>query len=62
MGWPNGSAEDEDKFFDMVAKHFPDEDPSEIRRAVQIVAFEKAEKVRQMEQELGLSDEPPTDG
>jgi len=34
MSWPNGSAEDEDKFFDLVAKHFPHEDSAEIHRAV----------------------------
>ncbi len=47
---------------DAVVAHFPDEDPSEIYHAVKIVAFEKAEQVRQMEQDLGLSGQPPTDG
>jgi hypothetical protein len=46
----------------LIVAHFPDEDPSEIHRAVKIVAFEKAEQVRQMEQDLGVSGQPPTDG
>jgi hypothetical protein len=46
----------------LIVAHFPDEDPSEIYHAVKIVAFEKAEQVRQMEQDLGLSGQPPTDG
>ena len=62
MTWPNGAAEDYDRFLDMCVAHFRDEDPAEIHRAVRIVAFEKAEQVRQMEQDLGLSGQPPTDG
>jgi hypothetical protein len=54
--------EDDDEIMTLIVAHFPDEEPAEIHRAVKIVAFEKAEKVRQMEQELGLSGQPPTDG
>ena len=54
--------EDDNEIMTLIVAHFPDEDPSEIYHAVKIVAFEKAEQVRQMEQDLGLSGQPPTDG
>jgi len=62
MRWPDGMAADDRKFFTALARRFPHEDPDEMHKAVRIVAFEKAEKVRQMEQDLGLSGQPPTDG
>ena len=62
MRWPDGMAADDRKFFTALARRFPHEDPDEMHKAVRIVAFEKAEKVRQMEQDLGLSGQPRMDG
>ncbi len=62
LTWPDGVAADDRTFFKALARQFPNEDPDEIPKAVKIVAFEKAEKVRQMEQDLGLSGQPRMDG
>src|SRR5260221_9872096 len=62
MRWPDCMAADGRKFFTALARRFPHEDPDEMHKAVRIGAFEKAEKVRQMEQALGLSGEPRMDG
>ncbi len=62
LTWADGMAADERKFFRALARHFPHEDPDEIHKAVGIVAFTKAERTRQMEQDLGLSCQPRMDG